>query len=798
MQRLLYVSIIFATLFAASCSDNDETAEFLNDDPYGKYTEEGNAVLSALQMLADVDSLPNNWKTATFEPTIGDVTDEANPYVRSYVVSDRCEARSFFLALTGVDVTDTLGTATAQTEDMKFVYTGSASSNLFATIDISMRQMPHLVQLRLIPMSAAGDNAPIFEGQPYYKVGDVILADDGCYWICVKQAVSDKNDSRWCTLQLTSENYKYRSTDESNVNCLPWQLGSNLDDVERFSELMYLMKNGNQDDNYKSSHSFDVAYLRSLHNIFYSYLAEILIPKGFGSTIEDRVENLFNGEQYVFYKGYTSTFFGGTYYPYYAWINGEYKQKAKEFDLSLAMAEYDAHEYAMYGKKGNVSKIRIANAYVLRAADGETLFKLSKSNVSSYTPTKSMNPYNDVFLSTKDSYYKIVPEDYTKRGHYQFGDIMTDQNGDRWFCLIPSGAIFEGAGSKSPYSIFITFDTKGIKTQVETDGTVVATNLMPKKITANILCFITQLTQGLRQGEYPTGSPDLNAFYRMLYEELGVNFSDVCTLRLNKNVKPEKGSDRSAFVSTISAAYKDGNGMSIMRVTDEITAANPENGQSYPRFIIHTVYPKIYKIYDNTLRDYVENVKYTDVPMKLSDIANQQRVDEFAQQDTLVTKANLYTDYVDKGIVVRKSVSQAAKDVRNYYYKDNFSLGKNSAWTAKCFDGVSTCKNNSMFNDNLVIIRACRLYDCGNETYKRISADGQYRFDESRIKLFKEFANEHGVAMLSGEIDLAYQQWYFASTQLGNSGLIKGWPLCHSLYNGEVISGFYSWKDEWE
>jgi len=798
MQRLLYVSIIFATLFAASCSDNDETAEFLNDDPYGKYTEEGNAVLSALQMLADVDSLPNNWKTATFEPTIGDVTDEANPYVRSYVVSDRCEARSFFLALTGVDVTDTLGTATAQTEDMKFVYTGSASSNLFATIDISMRQMPHLVQLRLIPMSAAGDNAPIFEGQPYYKVGDVILADDGCYWICVKQAVSDKNDSRWCTLQLTSENYKYRSTDESNVNCLPWQLGSNLDDVERFSELMYLMKNGNQDDNYKSSHSFDVAYLRSLHNIFYSYLAEILIPKGFGSTIEDRVENLFNGEQYVFYKGYTSTFFGGTYYPYYAWINGEYKQKAKEFDLSLAMAEYDAHEYAMYGKKGNVSKIRIANAYVLRAADGETLFKLSKSNVSSsYTPTESINPKNDVFLRTKDSSYGIDPKDYSGKGHYRFGDIMTDQNGDKWFCCIPSGALYEKFGTKSPYSIFITFDTKGLKTQ--TDGSsVVATNLMPEKITANILCFIAQLSSFMGAGAVTLlGNAYINAFLEIAYNELGVNISDLCTTRHNKNVKLEKNTTRLALSFTINAAYQGKTGMSIMRVTAEFSPTPPEKNQCYIRFIIHTEYPTIVKEYNQEQKNDVYKVEYNGIPMKLSDVANEQMVNKYATQDTLVTNANLYIMGNDEKIVVRTSASQAAKYIQNYYYKANFSLGKNLAWKGICFDGVSTCKNKSMFNDNLIIIRACRLYDCGDNDYRRASEDGNYHFDESTI--IKVAGYSYGnYEIPKGDDMVIYQQWNQVSTGLGLFTTYPKWPLLHSFYNGTVISKPYSWQEEWQ
>ena len=56
-----------------ACSDDDDdkdgrSAEEIAQDPYEKESEAGDALYRLVSQLSVCDSLPNDWKTATFEP----------------------------------------------------------------------------------------------------------------------------------------------------------------------------------------------------------------------------------------------------------------------------------------------------------------------------------------------------------------------------------------------------------------------------------------------------------------------------------------------------------------------------------------------------------------------------------------------------------------------------------------------------------------------------------------------------------------------------------------------------------
>jgi hypothetical protein len=197
--------------FAACSSDDDDEKE--NDgteapestDPYERDTEAAGACYNILSLLSVVgDELPNNWKTATFDVLEGKVLDESTPFVRSIVVNDLAEAVDYYNSLTNRNITTATATDSWKVDGVGTMeYTAVNTSACFATIDCNIKQLPKLTQIRMVPASVVNLNAA-FDGEPYYRMGDVVKDKDNTYWICVRQCYSpDENDiSHWLSFQI--------------------------------------------------------------------------------------------------------------------------------------------------------------------------------------------------------------------------------------------------------------------------------------------------------------------------------------------------------------------------------------------------------------------------------------------------------------------------------------------------------------------------------------------------------------------------------------------------------------------
>ena len=222
MKKIMYSWLLFAvlcglSLSVTSCTDDDDddagdgeqTAEVIEGDPYGKTSQPATELLMVMSQLADVDSLPDNWRNATFEPTEGEVLDASTPFVRTVAVMDMTEARDLFRAFTGENHDETATTLTWKNDNVgTMTFKALNQNNCVATIDMELKQMPHLRQLRLVPTSALGDNKLKYD--PYYRIGDVVLDRDGRYWICVRAAGGPKNKEKthWVTMQLLTADSK--------------------------------------------------------------------------------------------------------------------------------------------------------------------------------------------------------------------------------------------------------------------------------------------------------------------------------------------------------------------------------------------------------------------------------------------------------------------------------------------------------------------------------------------------------------------------------------------------------------
>ncbi len=259
------------SLTFTACRDNDLDTDGGNGNGDGKnetevYYEKQEALTCLLGGVASLDSLPSGWDAATYAatPTIGSA-DEANPHVRYVVTTDVNEANRIYKSLIASGAT---GNATDDTWTREGIGTLTFKvknePSLFATLDVNVKQLPTLEQIRFVPASAMGDNAS--DNKPFfYQLGDVVAeclgkndndAYDWVYWVCVSPCSKDNKSSYWCSFQLTDNNYVNKGS-KSTPMYVPTKLCSKqaegIQMIPNFFNLLMAMANPNAiGDNFTS------------------------------------------------------------------------------------------------------------------------------------------------------------------------------------------------------------------------------------------------------------------------------------------------------------------------------------------------------------------------------------------------------------------------------------------------------------------------------------------------------------------------------------------------------------------
>ncbi len=324
-RQLLQLLLVFGlgiSLTLSSCSDNDLVGG--NGDNNGDDTaqvdqiDKHDALACLLGALAEVDSLPDNWKSPnyTVEPTVGVVKDAAEPHVRYLVVPDAAEAYRTFCSYIGASST---GEATNQKWSVDSIGTLQFEVNnqadLYATLKVSVQQLPTLEELRFVPSTALGDNGFTPTGD-YYKFGDVVKqTKDGkeTYYVCVRPCSyeSKLRKTHWATLQLADENFKEINSKMILPTKLCTQQAEGARMVQNFFNLLRIIDNPSIYENASgidkiSKNEFPLTRANYLHQLW---------------TLEKNVWNLLRPSQYegdlralvcnvnklsAFYHGYSS------------------------------------------------------------------------------------------------------------------------------------------------------------------------------------------------------------------------------------------------------------------------------------------------------------------------------------------------------------------------------------------------------------------------------------------------------------------------------------------------------------
>jgi len=253
---LMAALVVGLGMNVTSCKDdnddnnNERTPEEIAQDPYEKESEAADALYRLVSQLSVCDSLPNDWKTATFEPKAGKVLDQSQPRVRTIAVNNAAEAVARYNSLTGKELPATTTSDTYKVEGVGTLTLNVGGAGTIATIDVDVKQMPQLAQLRLVSVADMGENGH-FKGEPYYSFGDVVMDKDSCYWICVRPAYSPngKEDTHWMSFQLIDKNTKTYTKKGCQQQVYPVDLGVQKEKMQYLAQLLAILANP---DGYKT------------------------------------------------------------------------------------------------------------------------------------------------------------------------------------------------------------------------------------------------------------------------------------------------------------------------------------------------------------------------------------------------------------------------------------------------------------------------------------------------------------------------------------------------------------------
>ena len=254
---LMAVLTVGLSLAVTSCKDDNNDSD--NGSGNGEPTAEELAVehaetfWSVAANLVSPFDVTTEYENKTFEPTIGSPLD-GNTTIRVVNCGSMASAASRFTSITGVEIDENTTTSTYQDDAVgTLVYTKTNDATSLATIDVSIKQIPHLQKIIFKTSEQMGANGK-FSGTAYYSFGDVIALDneDGLqeYWVCVRPALgpAGKEDTHWVTLsQLPDKNvWTYEGKKKPITFRLPQQLGTDEIQMQNLAELLYAVCNPEQ------------------------------------------------------------------------------------------------------------------------------------------------------------------------------------------------------------------------------------------------------------------------------------------------------------------------------------------------------------------------------------------------------------------------------------------------------------------------------------------------------------------------------------------------------------------------
>ena len=232
----------------------------------------------------------DDYADKTFEPIIGSA-DPADPQTRIVATNTLESARQRFANLIGEDVEKIGSSYTFKNDEIGTLVYSEGGGNSLATVEVNIRQIPHLSKIRYATPDQKGENGK-FEGAAYYRFGDVISieAKDGRteYWVCVRPAFGKegKEKTHWVTVSPVGYdnmlNYSSAKSSNKREYNIQDELKYDTEHLQNFAELLFAICFPSQwHDNItdipsmKMFHDFDKTLIQYHNEAFWQNVKEV-------------------------------------------------------------------------------------------------------------------------------------------------------------------------------------------------------------------------------------------------------------------------------------------------------------------------------------------------------------------------------------------------------------------------------------------------------------------------------------------------------------------------------------------
>ena len=235
------------SLTVTSCKDDDDNdlSPEEQEQQAQEQAEKEMMAFNVLDYLADMSNAPEDYLTGSYEPTIG-VADGADASTRIVNTNDMATAAMRFADLAGASIDENTQTYTWSNDELgTLTYTKTNDGKSWATVDVSIKQIPHLQKI-IYRSPEQADNNGKFDGTAYYRFGDVVKKQNADgedeFWICVRPAFGPegKEDSHWVTISSLPKNNVWTYKGSNNIDyALPTLLGDNHEHSQNFAEMLF-------------------------------------------------------------------------------------------------------------------------------------------------------------------------------------------------------------------------------------------------------------------------------------------------------------------------------------------------------------------------------------------------------------------------------------------------------------------------------------------------------------------------------------------------------------------------------
>ena len=675
-----------------SCKDDDDPKDnpANPDDPTEEGDEPVNTALKywdVVGQLVGIDQYTDNYQNATFEPIIG--TGEGN--TRYIATNDMATAAQNFADLVGVSIDE--NTATYKFEDPEIgtlTYTKVGDGSTLATVDVSIKQIPHLD--KIVYRTGNDDNGKFGDQKSWYRFGDIVkrtVNGKDEYWICVRPAFTyeGKEDSHWVCVNEISEpdNVFHHSGSNGKEYYVPKNLGKDFKHMRNFAEMLYAICYPQEWFDYCIANGsngmpifgdFKVSNISYHNQYFWQNVQEAWssIPEvttALNCSIGEIVDFIKNDGVTLLYSGYswwTSTSWNLSLYQV-NFSNGttaKQKNMHKEDDQTIKKnVKGFSHDFDCR-KMGNAinnykeffgdNKIR----WAIRHATGEQL-----NGGNDLPATSEIQGVTEVYR-----YYSHYPMEKARKGkddsngpevsvatldnntvvegYFVSGDVIKTSDGSRWICIAGSpSALLGDITDHKAYFISLDNVTTG------PNSNIISTQ-EDAMMTAYRLCsFLTTLEDMKSVENRFVYGKELGNILKKVKEVSGVDMSKMFlqrdstwTFMNGVDAVPSKSSNY-----FFNIAY--GSNGDIMRYVMDVTRAGDGRSKAPAGFKpdwFHWFYTK-YQNYDESQIRELTDVEKTTFLMKkwnltwpmsskamnIADVSSLAQVTSFAKQDKWVT-----------------------------------------------------------------------------------------------------------------------------------------------------------------